>query len=169
MNFGLIYGMSAFGLARQLTISRGEAQDYIGRYFARYPGVHDYMERTREQAAQFGYVETLYGRRLMLKDIRSSKAVLRQASERAAINAPMQGTAADIVKRAMLRVQAALASENCDAKLIMQVHDELVLEVRESQVAKVMALLHREMPAAGDLAVPLEVQIGVGNNWDEAH
>ncbi|MES3039771.1 MAG: DNA polymerase I [Pseudomonadota bacterium] len=169
VNFGLIYGMSAFGLAKQLNISRGEAQDYIGRYFARYPGVHDYMERTREQAAQLGYVETLYGRRLMLKDIRSSKAVLRQASERAAINAPMQGTAADIVKRAMLRVQTALAKENCDAKLIMQVHDELVLEVRESQIAKVTALLHREMPAAGDLAVPLEVQIGVGNNWDEAH
>lgn len=169
VNFGLIYGMSAFGLARQLNISRGEAQDYIGRYFARYPGVHDYMERTREQAARLGYVETLYGRRLMLKDIRSSKAVLRQASERAAINAPMQGTAADIVKRAMLRVQAALARENCDAKLIMQVHDELVLEVREDQVAKVTALLHREMPAAGDLAVPLDVQIGVGNNWDEAH
>jgi len=169
VNFGLIYGMSAFGLAKQLNISRGEAQDYIGRYFARYPGVHDYMERTREQAARLGYVETLYGRRLMLKDIRSSKAVLRQASERAAINAPMQGTAADIVKRAMLRVQAALSRENCDAKLIMQVHDELVMEVREDQIAKVKALLHREMPAAGDLAVPLEVQIGVGNNWDEAH
>jgi DNA polymerase-1 len=127
------------------------------------------MERTREQAAKHGYVETLYGRRLMLKEINSSKAVMRQAAERAAINAPMQGTAADIVKRAMLRVQAALATEGCDAKLIMQVHDELVLEVREAQVGKVTALLHREMPAAGDLAVPLEVQIGVGNNWDEAH
>lgn len=169
VNFGLIYGMSAFGLAKQLNISRADAQDYIGRYFARYPGVHDYMERTREQAAKHGYVETLYGRRLMLKDINSSKAVMRQAAERAAINAPMQGTAADIVKRAMLRVQAALATEGCDAKLIMQVHDELVLEVREAQVDKVTALLHREMPAAGDLAVPLEVQIGVGNNWDEAH
>jgi DNA polymerase-1 len=169
VNFGLIYGMSAFGLAKQLNISRADAQDYIGRYFARYPGVHDYMERTREQAAKHGYVETLYGRRLMLKDINSSKAVMRQAAERAAINAPMQGTAADIVKRAMLRVQAALATEGCDAKLIMQVHDELVLEVRDAQVDKVTALLHREMPAAGDLAVPLEVQVGVGNNWDEAH
>lgn len=169
VNFGLIYGMSAFGLAKQLNISRADAQDYIGRYFARYPGVHDYMERTREQAAKHGYIETLYGRRLMLKDINSSKAVMRQAAERAAINAPMQGTAADIVKRAMLRVQAALATEGCDAKLIMQVHDELVLEVCEAQVDKVTALLHREMPAAGDLAVPLEVQIGVGNNWDEAH
>jgi len=169
VNFGLIYGMSAFGLAKQLNISRADAQDYIGRYFARYPGVQDYMERTREQAAKHGYVETLYGRRLMLKEINSSKAVMRQAAERAAINAPMQGTAADIVKRAMLRVQAALATEGCDAKLIMQVHDELVLEVREAQVDKVTALLHREMPAAGDLAVPLEVQIGVGKNWDEAH
>lgn len=169
VNFGLIYGMSAFGLAKQLNISRADAQDYIGRYFARYPGVQDYMERTREQAAKHGYVETLYGRRLMLKEINSSKAVMRQAAERAAINAPMQGTAADIVKRAMLLVQAALATEGCDAKLIMQVHDELVLEVREAQVGKVTALLHREMPAAGDLAVPLEVQIGVGNNWDEAH
>lgn len=169
VNFGLIYGMSAFGLAKQLTISRAEAQDYIGRYFARYPGVQDYMERTREQAGKYGYVETLYGRRLMLKDIQSSKAVLRQAAERAAINAPMQGTAADIVKRAMLRVQAALAREGCDAKLIMQVHDELVLEVRETDVDRVRALLKREMPAAGELAVPLDVEIGVGHNWDEAH
>ena len=169
VNFGLIYGMSAFGLAKQLTISRAEAQDYIGRYFARYPGVQEYMERTREQAGKYGYVETLYGRRLMLKDINSSKAVLRQAAERAAINAPMQGTAADIVKRAMLRVQAALARENCDAKLIMQVHDELVLEVRDTQIDTVKALLQREMPAAGDLAVPLDVEIGVGKNWDEAH
>ncbi len=169
VNFGLIYGMSAFGLAKQLNISRGEAQDYIGRYFTRYPGVHEYMERTREQAAEMGYVETLFGRRLMLRDIRASKPVLRQAAERAAINAPMQGTAADVVKRAMLRVDAALKREGLKAAMIMQVHDELVLEVPVAEVAVVTALLKREMPAAAELAVPLEVEVGVGANWDEAH
>ncbi|PRD38411.1 UNVERIFIED_CONTAM: polA [Trichonephila clavipes] len=169
VNFGLIYGMSAFGLAKQLNISRGEAQDYIGRYFARYPGVQEYMERTREQAAEQGYVETLFGRRLMLRDIRASKPVLRQAAERAAINAPMQGTAADIVKRAMLRVEQALAEAGLKAVMIMQVHDELVLEVPEAEVAEVTALLKREMPAAAELAVPLEVEVGTGANWDEAH
>ncbi len=169
VNFGLIYGMSAFGLAKQLNISRGEAQDYIGRYFARYPDVQEYMERTREQAAEMGYVETLFGRRLMLRDIRASKPVLRQAAERAAINAPMQGTAADIVKRAMLRVNDALAREGLKAVMVMQVHDELVLEVPKAEVAAVTALLKREMPAAAALAVPLEVEVGVGANWDEAH
>ena len=169
VNFGLIYGMSAFGLAKQLNISRGEAQDYIGRYFTRYPGVQEYMERTRQQAAEQGYVETLFGRRLMLRDIRAAKPVLRQAAERAAINAPMQGTAADIVKRAMLRVDAALRREGLKAAMIMQVHDELVLEVPKAEVATVTALLRREMPAAAALAVPLEVEVGVGDNWDEAH
>lgn len=169
VNFGLIYGMSAFGLAKQLNISRGEAGDYIARYFSRYPGVQDYMERTREQAAEQGYVETLFGRRLMLREILSSKQVVRQASERAAINAPMQGTAADIVKRAMLRVQKALTEEKLAATLVLQVHDELVLEVRADQVDAVTALLKREMPAAGELMVPLDVEVGVGSNWDEAH
>ncbi|MEL0027166.1 MAG: DNA polymerase I, partial [Perlucidibaca sp.] len=169
VNFGLIYGMSAFGLAKQLNISRGEAQDYIGRYFTRYPGVQEYMERTRQQAAEQGYVETLFGRRLMLRDIRAAKPVLRQAAERAAINAPMQGTAADIVKRAMLLVDAALRREGLKAAMIMQVHDELVLEVPKAEVATVTALLRRDMPAAAALAVPLEVEVGVGDNWDEAH
>lgn len=169
VNFGLIYGMSAFGLAKQLDISRSEAADYIARYFARYPGVQEYMERTRAQAHEQGYVETLYGRRLMLRDIRSPKPMLRQAAERAAINAPMQGTAADIIKRAMLRVQSALAAERLRAVMVMQVHDELVLEVPETEIEAVTTLLKREMAAAADLAVPLEVDVGVGKNWDEAH
>jgi DNA polymerase-1 len=169
VNFGLIYGMSAFGLAKQLDISRSEAADYISRYFARYPGVQDYMERTRTQAHEQGYVETLFGRRLMLRDINSPKPMLRQAAERAAINAPMQGTAADIIKRAMLRVQSALEREGLKAVMVMQVHDELVLEVPQAEVARVTALLKVEMAAAAELAVPLDVEVGVGNNWDEAH
>ena len=169
VNFGLIYGMSAFGLAKQLDISRSEAADYISRYFSRYPGVQDYMERTRAQAHEQGYVETLFGRRLMLRDIRSPKPMLRQAAERAAINAPMQGTAADIIKRAMLRVQSALDRENLKAVMVMQVHDELVLEVPELEVVRVTALLKAEMAAAAELAVPLDVEVGIGKNWDEAH
>lgn len=169
VNFGLIYGMSAFGLAKQLGISRGEAQDYIARYFSRYPGVQTYMERTRQQAHEQGYVETLFGRRLMLRDIRAAKPMLRQAAERAAINAPMQGTAADIIKRAMIRVQKALAEQKLNAVMVMQVHDELVLEVPESEVEIVTALLKREMAAAAELAVPLVVDVGIGQNWDEAH
>lgn len=169
VNFGLIYGMSAFGLAKQLDITRSEAADYISRYFSRYPGVQDYMERTRAQAHEQGYVETLFGRRLMLRDIRSTKPMLRQAAERAAINAPMQGTAADIIKRAMLRVQAALDRDNLKAVMVMQVHDELVLEVPEHEVVRVTALLKAEMAAAAELAVPLDVDVGVGKNWDEAH
>ena len=169
VNFGLIYGMSAFGLAKQLDISRSEAADYISRYFSRYPGVQDYMERTRAQAHEQGYVETLFGRRLMLRDIRSPKPMLRQAAERAAINAPMQGTAADIIKRAMLRVQSALDRENLKAVMVMQVHDELVLEVPELEVVRVTALLKAQMAAAAELAVPLDVEVGIGKNWDEAH
>ncbi len=169
VNFGLIYGMSAFGLARQLGIPRGEAQAYLDRYFARYPGVLAYMNRTRALAHEQGYVETLWGRRLMLKDIRSTRPGQRQAAERAAINAPMQGTAADIVKRAMLRVQAALTAQQLKAALLMQVHDELVLEVPEAEIDTVRAVLLREMPAAATLAVPLKVEVGVGSNWDAAH
>ena len=169
VNFGLIYGMSAFGLARQLNISRGEAQSYIATYFARYPGVQAYMERTRQQAASAGYVETLFGRRLMLRDIHASRPAVRQAAERAAINAPMQGSAADIVKRAMLRVQAAIEAQGLKAAMIMQVHDELVLEVPLAEVETVRLLLQREMPAAAALTVPLEVEVGTGSNWDEAH
>ncbi|MFP5430035.1 MAG: DNA polymerase I, partial [Gammaproteobacteria bacterium] len=169
INFGLIYGMSAFGLAKQLGIGRGEAQGYVDLYFTRYPGVKQYMENIRMQAAQNGYVETFFGRRLMVRDINAKNPALRQAAERAAINAPMQGTAADIIKRAMIAVEAALLSGNVDARLIMQVHDELVLEVREGQTDVVKALLREQMESAAQLSVPLLVEVGVGSNWDEAH
>ncbi|HSG88462.1 MAG TPA: DNA polymerase I [Pseudomonadales bacterium] len=169
INFGLIYGMSAFGLARQLGIARGDAQAYIDRYFERYPGVREYMERTREEAARNGYVETLFGRRLYLPEIGVQNQQRRQAAERTAINAPMQGTAADIIKRAMLAVDAWLESERPDALLIMQVHDELVLEVAEDAVETVSEGVRARMEAAAELAVPLLVEVGVGNNWDEAH
>jgi DNA polymerase-1 len=169
INFGLIYGMSAFGLAKQLGIGRGEAQGYVEMYFARYPGVKRYMESTRQQAAQNGYVETLFGRRLTVRDINSKNPALRQAAERAAINAPMQGTAADIIKRAMIGVDAALAGQADTARLILQVHDELVLEVREDAVAAISELLREKMCVAASLSVPLLVEVGVGSNWDEAH
>lgn len=169
INFGLIYGMSAFGLGRQLGIGRNEAQGYVDMYFARYPGVKAYMENTRKRAAEQGYVETLFGRRLMVRDINAKNPNLRQAAERAAINAPMQGTAADIIKRAMLAVDAALSAEKRDAAIIMQVHDELVLEVKTEDVPAVSELLKREMGNAATLAVPLVVDVGTGSNWDEAH
>lgn len=169
INFGLIYGMSAFGLAKQLGCERKQAQAYIDVYFARYPGVLAYMERTREQAAQQGYVETLFGRRLYLPDIRSSNQTMRKAAERTAINAPMQGTAADIIKRAMVAVDRWLGESGLDAKVILQVHDELVLEVREDQVEQVRERIKALMGGAADLAVPLLVEVGVGDNWDEAH
>jgi len=169
INFGLIYGMSAFGLAKQLGIGRGEAQSYVDMYFARYPGVKAYMENTRTLAAQNGYVETLFGRRLMVRDINAKNPAQRQAAERAAINAPMQGTAADIIKRAMINVDAALAGLHDKARLIMQVHDELVLEVRDDAVEEMTALLKEKMGAAAELSVPLIVDVGVGLNWDEAH
>jgi len=169
INFGLIYGMSAFGLAKQLGIGRNEAQGYVDMYFARYPGVKQYMENIRAQAAQNGYVETFFGRRLMVRDINAKNPSLRQAAERAAINAPMQGTAADIIKRAMIAVEAALLREKLDARLIMQVHDELVLEVADAQVDAVSAVLREQMEGAAQLAVPLLVEVGVGKNWDEAH
>ena len=169
INFGLIYGMSAFGLAKQLGIGRGEAQGYVDMYFARYPGVKQYMENIRAQAAQNGYVETFFGRRLMVRDIKAKNPALRQAAERAAINAPMQGTAADIIKRAMISVEAALARQHADARLIMQVHDELVLEVKADQADAVTTLLREQMESAAQLSVPLLVEVGVGKNWDEAH
>ncbi len=169
INFGLIYGMSAFGLARQLGIPRGDAQDYIDRYFERYPGVHDYMESTRKLAADQGFVETIYGRRLYLPDINASNYQRRQAAERTAINAPMQGSAADIIKRAMLAVDDWLTESGLDAKVIMQVHDELVLEVEDSIVETVSAELQRLMEGAAELAIPLVVETGVGHNWDDAH
>ncbi|PAU56441.1 DNA polymerase I [Pseudomonas indica] len=169
INFGLIYGMSAFGLAKQLGVDRKEAQAYIDRYFARYPGVLAYMERTREQAGAQGFVETLFGRRLYLPEIHSKNGAMRKAAERTAINAPMQGTAADIMKRAMVRVDGWLAESGLDAKVILQVHDELVLEVREDLVDQVKEAIRPLMSGAAELDVPLVVDVGVGDNWDEAH
>ncbi|MFV2005006.1 MAG: DNA polymerase I [Gammaproteobacteria bacterium] len=169
INFGLIYGMSAFGLAKQLNIGRHEAQDYIDVYFARYPGVKAYMDKTREQAHDRGYVETVFGRRLYLPEINSRNGQRRQYAERTAINAPMQGTAADIIKRAMISVDAALTDSKIDAKVVMQVHDELVVEVLEKDVEVLADLLRMEMEQAATLAVPLVVDIGIGDNWDEAH
>jgi DNA polymerase-1 len=169
VNFGLIYGMSAFGLAKQLGIDRGSAQQYVDLYFDRYPGVKAFMDRTRAQAREQGYVETVRGRRLYLPDIRSKNRNLQQYAERSAINAPMQGTAADIIKMAMLKVEHACAKRRLPAKLIMQVHDELVLEVADDARDEVAAMLHEQMAGAEKLAVPLKVEIGTGNNWDEAH
>jgi len=168
INFGLMYGMSAFGLARQLGVDRGEASDYMARYFSRYPGVHAFMEATRERAHRDGYVETLFGRRLYLENLTARNQALRQGAERAAVNAPMQGTAADIIKRAMIAVAAWLA-ERDDAHMLMQVHDELVFEVRADAVDAVREAVRERMQGAAELAVPLIVEVGVGANWDEAH
>ena len=169
INFGLIYGMSAHGLAKQIGCDRGQAKMYMDRYFARYPGVLDYMERTRAQASEQGYVETIFGRRLYLPDINAKNAAIRKGAERTAINAPMQGSAADIIKRAMIAVDQWLLDSGLDAKVIMQVHDELVIEVREDQVDAVREGLLPLMSAGADLDVPLIVETGVGDNWDQAH
>ncbi len=169
INFGLMYGMSAFGLARQLGIGRGEAQDYIALYFSRYPGVRDFMERTRQQAREYGYVETIFGRRLYLEYINKGTQGQRAGAERAAINAPMQGTAADIIKRAMITVDAWLADHRQRAMMILQVHDELVFEADEDFVPTLLSEATRLMAGAAQLSVPLMVDSGVGNNWDEAH
>ncbi len=169
INFGLIYGMSAFGLARQLGIDRGAAQRYVDRYFDRYPGVRRFMEETRTQAREQGYVETVFGRRLYLPDIRSGNTQIRQYAERSAINAPMQGTAADIIKRAMIAVDAWCREHTGQACLIMQVHDELVLEVPREHLETVRAAVRTCMSSAATLRVPLRVEIGAGANWDEAH
>ena len=169
INFGLIYGMSAFGLAKQIDVERSAAQTYMDRYFARYPGVARYMEETRSAAKERGYVETVFGRRLWLPEIRSSNAGRRQGAERAAINAPMQGTAADLVKLAMIAVQGWLDKERLQSKLILQVHDELVLEVPEAELAAVKAALPSLMGGVAKLSVPLLAEVGVGANWEEAH
>ena len=169
INFGLIYGMSAFGLARQLGIGRGEAQKYVDLYFERYPGVKRYMDETKQRARDAGFVETLFGRRLYLPDIQSRNQALRQYAERSAINAPMQGSAADIIKRAMIAVDAWLQTSGLPARLIMQVHDELILEVADSAADSVASQLRRLMSQAAELAVPLKVDIGMGPNWDVAH
>ncbi len=169
INFGLIYGMSAFGLARQLGINRKQAAEYIERYFARYPGVQNYMNNIRHSAAENGYVETFFGRRLYLPEINARNGMRRQAAERTAINAPMQGTAADIIKRAMVSVDSWLQNSGLESRMIMQVHDELVLEVPEPELAQVKQGLVERMEAAASLQVPLVVDVGVGDNWDEAH
>lgn len=169
INFGLIYGMSAFGLAKQIGVDRKQSQAYIDRYFARYPGVLEYMERTRTQAAEQGYVETIFGRRLYLPEINAKNPALRKGAERTAINAPMQGTAADIIKKAMVAVDNWLTASGLDARVILQVHDELVLEVHEDLVDQVRDEIRLHMSEAATLAVPLVVEVGVGDNWDEAH
>lgn len=169
INFGLIYGMSAFGLAKQIGCSRAEAQEYVNLYFQRYPGVRDYMDNTREQAKDKGYVETIFGRRLYLPEIRSSNAPRRQHAERTAINAPMQGTAADIIKRAMIRVQGWLQTAGYDARMLMQVHDELVFEVAATQAEDFATAVRAEMEQAATLNVPLVVEAGIGDNWEQAH
>ncbi|MGY8849411.1 MAG: DNA polymerase I [Pseudomonadales bacterium] len=169
INFGLIYGMSAFGLARQLNIGRKQAAEYIELYFARYPGVQNYMNNIRHSAAENGYVETVYGRRLYLPEINARNGMLRQGAERTAINAPMQGTAADIIKIAMINVDSWLESSGLKSRMIMQVHDELVLEVPESELEVVKQGLTERMESAAELLVPLVVDVGVGDNWDEAH
>jgi len=169
INFGLIYGMSAFGLARQLGIPRNEAQAYVDRYFSRYPGVKEYMDSTRELAKEKGYVETLFGRRLYLPDINARNGQRRQYAERTAINAPMQGTAADIIKKAMIDVDQWVSGDEVPVQMIMQVHDELVFEVAEDYLKQATQKIDALMSHATKLNVPLIVDIGSGNNWDEAH
>jgi len=169
INFGLIYGMSAFGLAKQLGIERAAAQTYVELYFARYPGVKNFMDHTREIAREQGYVETVFGRRLYLPDIRARNAQIRQYAERTAINAPMQGTAADIIKRAMIAVHRWLKENGTPARMIMQVHDELVFEVQEHALDALKHEVIKLMAGAAQLKVPLVVDVGVGSNWDQAH
>ena len=169
INFGLIYGMSAFGLAKQLDITRPEAQEYVDLYFKRYPGVKEYMEQTKEQAKEQGYVETVFGRRLYLHEINAKNGMRRQYAERTAINAPMQGTAADIIKRAMITLDKEIQAGNLDMRMIMQVHDELVFEIKESQVDDAIKVISDKMENAAELSVPLVVDVGIGMNWDEAH
>jgi len=169
INFGLIYGMSSFGVAQNLGIDRSTAQTYIERYFARYPGSKRYMDETRQRAREVGYVETVFGRRLWLPELKSGAPVRRQAAERAAINAPMQGTAADLIKLAMVAVQGWLDASAMATKLIMQVHDELVFEVPESELAAVTENVKRLMQSVAKLDVPLVVEVGVGDNWDKSN
>ena len=169
INFGLIYGISAFGLGKQLGITRNLAAEYMAMYFEKYPGVKQYMESTKESASQNGYVETLFGRRLYLKEINANNALRRQASERAAINAPVQGTAADIMKIAMIRMYQALEKEKSEARIILQVHDELILDTPEKEIDRVIGLTTEAMKEATLLDVPLEIDIGIGDNWDQAH
>jgi len=169
INFGLIYGMSSFGLAQNLGTERATAQAYIESYFARYPGVKRYMDETREKARSLGYVETVFGRRLWLPEMKSGSPARRQAAERAAINAPMQGTAADLIKLAMISVQGFLDSSKLKTKLIMQVHDELVLEVPAEELEIIKTKVRDLMESVAKLEVTLIADVGVGDNWDQAH
>lgn len=169
INFGLIYGMSAFGLAKQLGIGRNDAQSYMDLYFERYPGVQIYMEETRQVASENGYVETLYGRRLYLPEINARNGLRRKAAERAAINAPMQGTAADIIKRAMIDVDKWVQTQGDDVRMLMQVHDELVFEIKEEKVEQISQIIKELMESAATINVPLIADVGIGDNWDEAH
>ena len=169
INFGLIYGISAFGLGKQLSITRNLAAEYMAMYFEKYPRVKEYMESTKESASQNGYVETLFGRRLYLREINASNPMRRQASERAAINAPVQGTAADIMKIAMIKMHQSLEKEKSQAQIILQVHDELILDTPEKEIDKVVNLTTEAMMGAAQLDVPLEIDIGIGDNWDQAH
>ena len=169
INFGLIYGMSSFGLAKQLDITRSDAEAYIALYFERYPGVKKYMNEIRTKAHQMGYVETLFGRRLYLPEINVKNLQRQKAAERAAINAPMQGTAADIIKTAMINVEEALRVLHDNVKMIMQVHDELIFEAHENCIEQAKEIIVSEMSHAVKLSIPLVVDIGIGNNWDEAH
>ena len=169
VNFGLIYGMSAFGLAKQLQVERKQAQNYIDQYFARYPGVAEYMERTREQAREQGYVETVFGRRLYLPDIKSRNHNVRQYAERTAINAPMQGTAADIIKMAMIETDRWIQNSNSNCKMIMQVHDELVFEVPVEQAESIQSQVSQIMQEVVELEIPLVVDAAQGDNWSTAH
>ena len=169
INFGLIYGMSAFGLANQLNVSRGEAQECVDRYFHKYPGVRDYMEQTQALADEKGYVETIFGRRLYLPDIHAGNAMIRKAAQRTAINAPMQGSAADIIKQAMIDIANWLEQDPIDARMVLQVHDELVFDVKEEDVDLLSAGVKFRMASAAALDVPLIVDVGVGDNWDQAH
>jgi DNA polymerase-1 len=169
INFGLMYGMSAFGLAKRLEVSRTQAQEYIDRYFERFNGVRGYMDDVRTFARTHGFVETVAGRRLYLPDIHSKNRALVQYAERAAINAPMQGTAADLIKQAMLAVSHEIAKSKLQCQLLMQVHDELVFEVHKSQLTEACALIKTHMENINPLSVPLIVEVGFGSNWDEAH
>ena len=169
INFGLIYGMSAFGLANQLNVSRSDAQQYVDRYFEKYPGVRNYMDQTQAEADEKGYVETIFGRRLYLPDIHAGNAMIRKAAQRTAINAPMQGSAADIIKQAMIDIDNWLALGELDARMLLQVHDELVFEVREEDIDLLADGVKFRMMTAASLDVPLVVDIGIGNNWDQAH
>ncbi|HFE32112.1 MAG TPA: DNA polymerase I, partial [Gammaproteobacteria bacterium] len=169
INFGLIYGMSAFGLARQLGIPRQAAQEYVDLYFQRYPGVKAFMDRTRESARELGFVETVFGRRLYLPEINHRNGQRRQYAERTAINAPMQGTAADIIKKAMIETHRWIGETTLDVTLIMQVHDELVFEVHEDQVEAARVEIEHCMTGVAALKMPLVVDAGAGDNWDEAH